>query len=98
MVDSLLLSLSEKSALYLMSLARILPPSQIQYRRQNNTEILEQVRFGKWNIRNQFCSTPEINKWGMLYFSPQLNQHIIGILKKFEEELPSVSEKFLSDN
>ncbi|CAF3736218.1 unnamed protein product [Rotaria sp. Silwood1] len=46
--------------------ARILPPPQITYRKQNNQNVVEHVSLGKWKIRNQFCSTPIINKWGML--------------------------------
>ncbi|CAF5151124.1 unnamed protein product, partial [Rotaria sp. Silwood1] len=64
--------------------ARILPPPQITYRKQNNQNVVEHVSLGKWKIRNQFCSTPIINKWGMVYFGSKPDKNIIDILKKFE--------------
>ncbi|CAF3616556.1 unnamed protein product [Rotaria sp. Silwood1] len=74
--------------------ARILPPPQIKYRAQNNQEVVEHVAFGKWKIRNQFRSTSVINKWGMIYFGSKPDNNIIGILKNFEKQLPSLLMRY----
>ncbi|CAF4612546.1 unnamed protein product, partial [Rotaria sp. Silwood2] len=74
--------------------ARILPPPQITYRGQNNQEVVENVAFGKWKIGNQFCSTSVINKWGMIYFGTKPDANIIEILKKFEQQLPSLLRRY----
>ncbi|CAF4770617.1 unnamed protein product, partial [Rotaria sp. Silwood2] len=70
--------------------ARILPPPQITYRKQGNQNVVEQVSLGKWKIRHQFCSTSDINKWGMVYFGAKPDQYIMDILKNFEKQLPFV--------
>ncbi|CAF5029492.1 unnamed protein product, partial [Rotaria sp. Silwood1] len=59
--------------------ARILPPPQITYRKQNNQNVVEHVSLGKWKIRNQFCSTPIINKWDVENLSQKINTKIGGI-------------------
>ncbi|CAF4325858.1 unnamed protein product, partial [Rotaria sp. Silwood2] len=71
--------------------ARILPLPQITYRGQNNQDIVEYVTFGKWIIRNQFCSTSVINKWDMIYFGTKPDANIIEILKISEQQLPSIT-------
>ncbi|CAF2767340.1 unnamed protein product [Rotaria sp. Silwood2] len=74
--------------------ARILPPPQITYRNQGNQNVVEQVSLGKWKIRHQFCSTSNINKWGMVYFGAKPDQYIMDILKNFEKQLPLLLQKY----
>ena len=70
--------------------ARILPPPEVKYRGQGNTEITERVNFGKWSIRNRFFTTRDIAKWGMIYFGTKPNGNVIETLKEFENRLPQV--------
>ena len=70
--------------------ARILPPPEVKYRDQGNSFITERVNFGKWSIRNRFFTTRDINKWGMIYFGSKPTDHVIGVLKEFENRLPLV--------
>ncbi len=72
--------------------ARILPPPEVKYRGQGNSEITERVNFGKWTIRNRFFTTRDINKWGMIYFGSKPNENVIETLKDFENRLPSVNK------
>lgn len=74
--------------------ARILPPPEVKYRGQGNSEVTERVNFGKWTIRNRFYTTRDITKWGMIYFGSKPNENIIPTLKDFENRLPPV--KYLS--
>lgn len=70
--------------------ARILPPPEVKYRGQGNSEVAERVNFGKWTIRNRFYTTREINKWGMIYFGSKPTDNVIQTLKEFENRLPQV--------
>ena len=72
-------------------LARILPPPVVKYRGQGNNEVVEHVAVGKWTIRNRFCTSPAVNRWGMIYFGPRPQNEIIDILRGFENQLPPVS-------
>ncbi len=74
--------------------ARILPPPEVKYRGQGNSDITERVNFGKWTIRNRFCTTRDIGKWGMIYFGSKPDESIIGTLKDFENRLPPVKTSF----
>ncbi|CAF1174819.1 unnamed protein product [Rotaria sordida] len=74
--------------------ARILPPPEVKYRGQGNTEITERVNFGKWTIRNRFYTTRDINKWGMIYFGSKPNENIIQTLKDFETRLPPLLQRY----
>ena len=63
----------------------------MKYRGQGNAaDVTERVSFGKWTIRNRFCTTRDINKWGMVYFGSKPNDSIIQTLKDFENRLPPV--------
>lgn len=70
--------------------ARILPPPEVKYRGQGNSEITERVNFGKWTIRNRFYTTRDINKWGMVYFGSKPTENVIQTLKDFENRLPAL--------
>lgn len=76
--------------------ARILPPPEVKYRGQGNSEITERVNFGKWTIRNRFYTTRDINKWGMIYFGSKPTENVIQTLKDFENRLPAVKNLFFS--
>ncbi|CAF0793711.1 unnamed protein product [Adineta steineri] len=67
--------------------ARILPPPTIIYRGGNNSEVAEEVSIGKWTIRNRFYATSTMNKWGIIYFGPELVSNIVRILEQFESQL-----------
>ncbi len=56
----------------------------------------EQVAVGKWMIRNRFYTSPVINQWGIIYFGSKPDNRIINILKGFENQLPPVSQHYLS--
>lgn len=71
--------------------ARVLPPPEVKYRGQGNSEIAERVNFGKWTIRNRFYTTRDINKWGMIYFGSKPDETIIKMLKEFQTGLPPVN-------
>lgn len=70
--------------------ARILPPPEVKYRDHGNSVIAERVNFGKWSIRNRFFTTRDVNKWGMVYFGSKPTDHVVGVLKEFENRLPQV--------
>ncbi|CAF5124956.1 unnamed protein product, partial [Rotaria sp. Silwood1] len=74
--------------------ARILPPPEVKYRGQGNSEVTERVNFGKWTIRNRFYTTRDINKWGMIYFGSKPNENIIQALKDFETRLPPLLQRY----
>ncbi|CAF1673252.1 unnamed protein product [Rotaria magnacalcarata] len=74
--------------------ARILPPPEIKYRARNNQDVVEQVKFGKWKIRNQFQSTATIYKWGIVYFGSEANSDIRKILSLFKQQLPSLLRNY----
>jgi hypothetical protein len=72
-------------------LARILTPPDIKYRRrQGQGDAMEHVACGKWKIRNWFYTTPEIHRWGIIYFGERPDERINGILQDFENQLPDV--------
>jgi hypothetical protein len=74
-----------------LHLGRVLAPPDIKYRRRGQGEVIEQVRFGKWRVRNWFYDTPPINSWGMIYFGDTPNREIDGILRDFQNRLPQVN-------
>lgn len=76
-------------------LARILPPPEVVYRGKGNGEVVEHVAVGKWAIRNRFYTSPPVNRWGMLYFGPNPQNHIVGILNEFQNQLPPVRNPLL---
>lgn len=76
--------------------ARILPPPEVKYRDHGNSFVAERVNVGKWTIRNRFFTTRDVNKWGMIYFGSKPNDHVIGVLKEFENRLPQVRQENFS--
>jgi len=74
--------------------ARVLPPPEVKYRGQGNSEVPERVNFGKWVIRNRFFTTRDVNKWGMLYFGSKPTDNVIQTLKQFENGLPSLLQRY----
>ncbi|CAF0973268.1 unnamed protein product [Adineta steineri] len=74
--------------------ARILPPPEVKYRGQGNSDVTERVNFGKWTIRNRFYTTRDISKWGMVYFGSKPTENVIQTLKDFETQLPPLLQRY----
>jgi hypothetical protein len=69
-------------------------PPDIKYRRRGKGEVIEQVRLGKWRLRNWFYETQEINSWGIIYFGDTPNREVNDILGAFQNQLPQVNFNF----
>ncbi len=75
-----------------INLARILAPPEIKYRRrQGQGDAVERVNCGKWRIGNWFYTTPEIVKWGLIYFGSKPDNKIIETLDILASQLPAVN-------
>ena len=68
----------------------MLPAPDIKYRR-GQREVLEQVQFGKWRIRNWFYEASVINSWGMFYFGDAPDGQVNRDLENFQNQLPDVN-------
>ena len=77
-----------------LCLARVLPAPDIKYRR-GQREVIEQVRFGKWRVRNWFFEASTINSWGMIYFGDAPDRQTAQDLEQFRIQLPEVKFHFL---
>ncbi|CAF3663795.1 unnamed protein product [Adineta steineri] len=71
--------------------ARILSPPQVKYRaRQGRGDAIEQVDCGKWKIRNWFYTTPEIQRWGIIYLGDTYDDRVKYILQSFKDQFPNL--------
>ncbi|CAF3625397.1 unnamed protein product [Adineta steineri] len=76
---------------------RLIAPPEIKYLsgRDGQSEVVERISIGKWNIRNRFQKTRNINIWACVMVSAQQpNQHQLSIAQQFVEHFPYVIERF----
>ncbi|CAF2623092.1 unnamed protein product [Rotaria sp. Silwood2] len=76
---------------------RLIAPPEIKYisGRDGQSEVVERINIGKWNIRNRFQKTRHINTWACVMVSAQRpNQYQLSIAQQFVEHFPYVIERF----
>ncbi|CAF0781179.1 unnamed protein product [Rotaria sp. Silwood1] len=76
---------------------RLIAPPEIKYisGRDGQSEVVERINIGKWNIRNRFQKTRHINTWACVMVSAQRpDQYQLSIAQQFVEHFPYVIERF----
>lgn len=73
---------------------RLIAPPEIKYisGRDGQSEVVERINIGKWNIRNRFQKTRNINTWACVMISAEKpNQYQLSIAQQFVEHFPYVN-------
>jgi hypothetical protein len=77
--------------IFVIYVARVLAPPEIKYRnRQGQGDTIERVNCGKWRIGNWFHTTPEITRWGLIYFGDKPDNRTIETVNILADQLPQV--------
>ncbi|CAF0770466.1 unnamed protein product [Didymodactylos carnosus] len=82
---------------YMMQIpARVLPAPDIKYRSaRDNSDAVERVNFGKWNLRNRLTKTREIKSWACILVSQREPQNReMDVAAQFAQRFPQIIEKF----
>ncbi|CAF1297196.1 unnamed protein product [Adineta ricciae] len=77
--------------------ARCIPPPEIKYKsvRDEQSQIVERINIGKWNLRNRFQTTKIINGWACVMVSGQKpSQNQLSIASQFVEQFPSIISQY----
>ncbi|CAF3647379.1 unnamed protein product [Rotaria sordida] len=76
---------------------RLIAPPEIKYisGHDGQSEVVERINIGKWNIRNRFQKTRHIDTWACIMVSAQRpNQYQLSIAQQFVKHFPNVIERF----
>ncbi|CAF1109966.1 unnamed protein product [Didymodactylos carnosus] len=75
---------------------RILPPPEIWYKsNRDNSDVIERVSIGKWNLRNRLHTTREIKKWAcVLVSSREPSNREIDVASQFAARFPEIIGRF----
>ncbi|CAF1148681.1 unnamed protein product [Rotaria sordida] len=76
---------------------RLIAPPEIKYisGHDGQSEVVERINIGKWNIRNRFQKTRHIDTWACIMVSAQRpNQYQLSIAQQFVKHFPYVIERF----
>ncbi|CAF1402264.1 unnamed protein product [Adineta steineri] len=77
--------------------ARCIAPPEIKYKsgRDGQSDIVERINIGKWNLRNRFQTTKTINRWACVMVSSQKpNQNQLSIAKQFIDQFPLIISQY----
>ncbi|CAF3974303.1 unnamed protein product, partial [Rotaria magnacalcarata] len=77
--------------------ARFIAPPEIKYKsgRDGQSQIVERINIGKWNLRNRFQKTKTIDKWACVLISTQRpNNNQLSIAKQFVDQFPQIIAQY----
>ncbi|CAF1375953.1 unnamed protein product [Rotaria sordida] len=77
--------------------ARFIPPPEIKYKsgRDGQSDIVERINIGKWNLRNRFQKTRTIDRWACVLISSQKpNPNQLSIAKQFIDQFPYIIKQY----
>ncbi|CAF4038008.1 unnamed protein product [Rotaria sp. Silwood2] len=77
--------------------ARFIAPPEIKYKsgRDGQSDIVERINIGKWNLRNRFQKTKTIERWACVMISSQKpNANQLSIAKQFIDQFPYIIRQY----
>ncbi|CAF0858888.1 unnamed protein product [Rotaria sp. Silwood1] len=77
--------------------ARFIAPPEIKYKsgRDGQSDIVERINIGKWNLRNRFQKTKTIDRWACIMVSSQKpNSNQLSIAKQFVDQFPYIIKQY----